>query len=417
MAGQTVKGEGQAQAATFLDQLQSALRGFRAAMIDLLAAVGGDPTKPQDLARQFGLSRNLTWKISKVVNAADPVSAVPHIPGAAGLRIFFRSLGDAGAPRHLVEEAQRAADEFDRVVKVHTGDRNTLEIMVSSMLPAAAQGEQIEQSRKLAYQGNSGTWGVRAKAQIALNVLAPNAADPDQADLVQVGGLVGFRRLRSDARWLLFRRERWSDDAASLGQDVRESLDPDHPVDRGVPLLGDYCSKPIPDIDFVAGGDEEQYELPAGPVGNTAALTCIYGQVTRKVGAAYAEGPGEYSEIGCNLITPAEHLVLDLLVHRDYDWAMNPELLVLSRLDGGAMGMGSRRERNVLAVAETIADLGWGAAAVATPLVPRYAQLVRDVFDRVGWSTDDFRAFRFSMSYPPIPTAVLMRSLLPVRKA
>ncbi|MBT8484815.1 MAG: hypothetical protein HKO59_04260 [Phycisphaerales bacterium] len=397
----------------FPEHLLTALQQLRAAILETLLAVDAEPAKPQELARRFDLNKNLTWKISKVVGAADPYEAVPHIPGAAGLRIFLRALQNGGAPAALVEEASRAAREFDRVVKVHTGDRDTLDIMVGGLLPAAQQHEQIAQSRKLAYRGNSGTLGVRAKAQLMLAVLAPNEADPDRADLVQVGGLVGLRRLRPDVRWLLFRRERWDDDGPHPARDEVEPLDP--AFSSGVPLLGDFCSKPIPDIDFVAGASEDQYELPPGPVGNTAAFTCIYGQVSRRVGDAFARSEGEYSEIGCNVITPAERLGVDLLVHRSYEWAMEPELVMYSRLDGGAIHPTARRDRNVLPVTERVNDLGWGITALATPILPTYGTLARMVFDRMGWDPEEFRALRFSMAYPPIPAVALLRSALPVR--
>ncbi|MHC5114954.1 MAG: hypothetical protein ACYTGP_11070 [Planctomycetota bacterium] len=399
----------------FPEHLQASLQAFRAALVELLAAVEADPSRPQDLARRFGLNKNLTWKISKIVSSPDLYGAVPHIPGASGLKIFLAALDKAGAPSELIDETRRAAAEFDRVVQVHTGDRSTLEIMVSGMLPGPVQSEQAETSRKQAYQGNSGVWGVRAKALLALRIVAPNADDPSMVDLAQISGLVGFRRLRPDARWLLFRRESWSDDDPHPPRDVEESIDPDFPINGGVPLLGEFCTQPIPDIDVIDDGSEIQYELPPGPVGNTAAMTCIQGNVSRKIGPAYAETEGEFGEIGTTIITPVENLLFDLLVHRDFEWAMDPELLIYSRLDGGAMQAASRRERNALPVFETVHDAGWGVAGLASSLIPRYSALVRYAFEHLGWNPDDFRAFRYTMSYPPIPAVALMRSELPVR--
>jgi hypothetical protein len=399
----------------FDEHLRGAVQALRAAFIELLAAVGADASRPQDLARRFKINKNLTWKISKIVNGSDLYAAVPHLPGSAGLQIFFRALERSDAPADLLAAGRRAAEEIERVVTVHTGDRTTLEIMVGDMLPAPAQSEQHVQNRKLAFQGNSGTWGVRARVQLSLNFLAPNADDPDQCDLVQVGGLVGFRRLRRDARWLLFRRERWTDDAPQVAEDQWEPLDPGHVDHDGVPLIREFCSAPLPDIDTIPATGEDQYELPPGPVGNAAALTCVFGSVLRAVGPAWGDEPEEYSEVGCNLITPAEHLVLDLLVHRDFEWAMDPQPVIYSRMDGGAIHATARRGRNLLTVPERVHDLEWGTAGLATPLMPRYTKIVQYAFDRLGWNPDDFRAFRLTMPYPPIPTAVLLQSELPVR--
>ncbi len=349
-----------------------------------MSTVGANPGRPQEVARQFGLRSGLTWKVCKVAQEADVHAAVTHIPGPAGVKLFLDAFERAGAPVETVEAARQASREFERMVEIHTGDRTTLEMMVSDMQSTPAQAEQI---RKQAYQGNSGTYGVRAKAQLSLNILAPNADDPRQCDLVQVGGLITFRRLRRAARWLLFRRERWADDTLQEEPDRWEPLDSEGASDHGVPLLTQFCSKPLPSIEVIKDLGEDQYELPPGPIGNAAALTCIYGSVTRAVGPAYAETPGEYSELGTNIITPAAHLLLDLFVHRSFDWAMHPEFVVCSRMDGGAVHTAIRRERNYLPVPEEVHDLGWGITACATPVIPRYTTLLSDTFTRLDWDS------------------------------
>ncbi|MHC5026364.1 MAG: hypothetical protein ACYTGR_06340 [Planctomycetota bacterium] len=377
-----------------------------------MASVGADPNRPQEVARTLGLRSGLAWKVCKVAQEANVNAAVPHIPGSTGVKLFMDAVEKAGAPTDSVEAARSAGRDFERMVEIHTGDRTTLEMMIGGMSAAPAQAEQ---NRKLAYQGNSGTWGVRAKAQMSLNILAPNADSPDQCDLAQVGGLLGFRRLRRDARWLLFRRERWTDEAPQAEPDRSEPLDPECAAASGVPLMRDFCSSPLPAVDVVHAHAEEQIELPPGPIGNAAAMDCLYGIVSRAVGPAYASSPGEYSELGVNLITPAEHVQLDVLVHRTLDWAMNPEAAIYSRLDGGALHVSGRRDRNVLPAATDVQDLGWGVGALATPLMGGYLRLLRSAFDRLTWDPGDFRAFRVTMTYPPIPAVLMLRSELPTR--
>jgi len=231
---------------------------------------------------------------------------------------------------------------------------------------------------------------------------------------VQIAGLIGFCRLRRNARWLLFRRERWTDHAPVVVQDQWEPLDPELSPTYGVPLLREFCSKPLPEIEATRTPGEEQYELPPGPVGNTAAFTCIYGSILRSVGPASSDKTGEFSELGSTLITPVEHLLLDVLVHRSFEWAMNPKLVAYSRMDGGAIHADARHGRNILPLPETIHDLGGGTAGLATTLVPRYSAIVAYGLERAGWNPDDFRAFRVTIDYPPIPAAILLQSELPV---
>ena len=52
---------------------------------------------------------------------------------------------------------------------------------------------------------------------------------------------------------------------------------------------------------------------------------------------------------------------------------------------------------------------------LATPLYPRHSKLVDYVLDGLSWDGGDFRAYRFTLAYLPIPTVALMRAKLPLR--
>jgi len=45
--------------------------------------------------------------------------------------------------------------------------------------------------------------------------------------------------------------------------------------------------------------------------------------------------------------------------------------------------------------------------------VPRYVELGRYVFERLGWDGDRFRVHRLRLAYPPIPAAVAIVHELP----
>ncbi|MCA9296970.1 MAG: hypothetical protein KC983_10640 [Phycisphaerales bacterium] len=377
-----------------------------------MSSVGVDPNRPQEVARQLNLRSGLAWKICKVVQEASLADAVPHIPGPTGVKLFLTAVKKAGAPSEFIDAARSASTAFQRMVEIHTGDRATLETMIGGMATSSAQSEQ---NRKLAFQGNSGIWGVRATVQLSLNILSPNQDDPSLCDLAQVAGLLGFRRLRPDARWLLFRRERWTDDAPQEEQDNFEPLDPESPVPDGIPLIPAFCSTPLPEVEVIHASGEDQYELPPGPVGNAVAMDCVYGSVSRAIGPAHADAAGEFAEVGLTMITPAEHMLLDLLVHRDFTWALQPGFMMYSRMDGGAMNAKARRDRNLLQFPETVVSLGRGTTPLATSLLPRYNKLVAFTFDRLKLDADDFHVFRVTIPYPPIPTVAMFRAELPVR--
>ena len=411
-------GEGLSPGRAFQAELLETLTQLQRSLADVIARVEADPAKPQVLARRFSLNKNLTWKVSRIITSDDVVTVVPHIPGTAGLRIFAAAMDKSGAPAASVAAVLAAGEAFDDMVVRHAGNRSTLETMVAGSaddLDEDARNERLIASRKKAYEGNSETLGVRGRVQLAISILAPNADRPDWIDLAQVGGLVDFRRLRSDARWLMFRRERWSDDEDDAGRDVTESLDPDHPVESGVPMMGDFCSHPIPNLDLIVGASEEQYELPPGPIGDTAAMTCVHGQVSRAVVPAFADNTGEYGEVGSSMITPVECVVLELYAHRAFSWITRPELVMYSRMDGQRMDNASRRDRNMLTVYERVEDLGTGLEDVPFPPLPSIGDMADATMKRLAWNPEDFRRFRVAIPYPPIPASLLLRTPLPTR--
>ena len=106
---------------------------------------------------------------------------------------------------------------------------------------------------------------------------------------------------------------------------------------------------------------------------------------------------------------PAESLLFDLIVHRDLVEAMRPEVELYGKLWGAdADSLPASR----LPCSDQVIDLGVGAQ-LATPLVPRYAEMVRKVMDNMGWNPGEFRCLRLIMLYPPMPSTVVMRYPLP----
>ena len=60
-----------------------------------------------------------------------------------------------------------------------------------------------------------------------------------------------------------------------------------------------------------------------------------------------------------------------------------------------------------------VSYLGKGPSVLHTPDVPRYAQMGRYVFERVGWDGDRFDVYRCRVEYPVMPSSVAMCFDLP----
>jgi hypothetical protein len=331
------------------------------------------------------------------------------------MEILVRALRKAGVDAAGLEAIRSALEDFDRLVSRHGGDRATLELVAGGFVPEAAQGEALLSARKAAFRGNSAIWSVQARVLLSLNVLAPSAADPRRVDVAQVRGLVDLRRLRPDVGWPLFRRQAWDragSQPVAAGLPLGDARDEDGP--HGVPLLRDFCSPDLPDLDVVQLGPEVEYELPPGEVGRTGEQTCIYGVLLPSTGSQHAEGDDDVCELGCTVATPVELLHSDLLVHESLGWAMQPRADVFGLLHGGPLHDRDRRDRFRLPIETEVHELGQGLSTMATPHVPRYLDLLAHVFERLGWDQSHFRGFRHLIEYPPIPAVALMAmDLLP----
>ncbi len=388
----------------FEDHLREAFQRLRAAFTGALASVGADPHRARPLARQLGVSKSLAWRVTRIVAARDPAEAVPHVPGPDALAAFLAALRKAGATEQVARDLREAMAAYDGMVAEHTGDRQTLDQLTAVMGdPRAA--ERLEQGRRQAFLGMGGTWGVQARAQFSTTILHPAADASGRMDVAGIKGLVDLKRLRGDARWTLFRRMRRLDDGSTLPTFRSSPLDPSLSPDD-VPLLREFSSDNLPALVDRTAGNVTRSILPAGPVGNTNALTCVFGELNP--GALPTPGPGEDRtfRIGAAIVTPVERLQLDLIVHEDVAWATDPDVALYAQLDGGGRSLADDEDQR-LPLYESVHELGRGLATMASPDVPRYGEMLAAAFDRAGWDDTAFRGYRFVMRYPPIPTVAV----------
>jgi hypothetical protein len=62
---------------------------------------------------------------------------------------------------------------------------------------------------------------------------------------------------------------------------------------------------------------------------------------------------------------------------------------------------------------ESVAHLGRGPSALYATDVPRYVEMGRYIFDRLGWDAERFLVYRCRLEYPVLPSTVVMQFDLP----
>jgi hypothetical protein len=249
---------------------------------------------------------------------------------------------------------------------------------------------------------------VQARVQLCVNAVAP-AADSAWVDLAWLSGLVDFRRLRRDAVWAIASARKFADDGSPVALGKLRALDGTELGSQRSPLLTEFCSKPLPDIRTRTESDGLiRYELKEGPVGITAATTCIiglHGESFLRRTRAENDTIGEHA---ARLNTPVELLIHDLWVHRALAYALSPQVFLYGQMPGGPSYPASGREEGLLPLHERLQALG-NPPDLVTPDWPQYPQLLRSTFDRLGWDLGEFHVFRLKLRYPPIPSLAVIR--------
>ncbi len=392
-----------------IDEAREALQDVRGGLIELYGTVGADPTAPQDVARRYGINRNLTWKLSRVINASGPFASLNHLPGQQGLELAIGAFESAGASREAVAHVRSAVQRFTEVVQAHAGDREHLELTLESM--GLLERETATDSiRELAYRGSSGIWGVQARSRVNMAFVAPSTSGPDKYDAALVTGLVGFRRLRPTAEWRLLRQQVTDDKGGSLGP-VIEELVPR--LSGQLPMmLYEFCSPNMPELSMVDDGGGNDILLPGGQVGNRAAFDCYYGY--RALGIPAVRVPGnEVGSFAVAVTLPVENVVFDLVFHRSLKLEDRVESQLYGFPNGGPDYPSRQSVRNQLPMSERPVELAGSPPALTTPLVPSITRIAERVYQRMGWNPAEFRGLRLQVPYAPMGSQVVMRWPLP----
>ncbi|HYE61713.1 MAG TPA: hypothetical protein VD997_06930 [Phycisphaerales bacterium] len=392
----------------FEQEYKRAVGELRGALIQLFDAIGVDPAAPQEVARRLGINKTLTWNVSRVIRATDEFGALAHIPGEQALGKLLEAAGAQGAGEESVQAVRTAARSFREMTALHVGDRSSLDIVVDSMAPTS---EAIEHSRKLAFRGNSGLYGVQARTRFVSTMVVPNAEDASRLDVAFLSGFVGFRRLRADVRWPIFKVR-----LQSRPESIVDLFDPGTPVEVGSGARPRFYAKGQPPrVEVVQSKGDHDYVLMPGAVGDTAAFDCFKGEVFRAAVPRYQQHAGETGDFGASITVPAEHLVLDLIVHQDLAFALEAKVMVFSTIYGH--GEADRRSDDIslLPITQTPLPLVGSPPAVATARVPRYSEFFRTMHECLKVDPRQLRGIRVEMKYPPLGSMVVLRYGVPVR--
>jgi hypothetical protein len=385
------------------DEILAVLYLVRETLTEVIASAGADPAKTRDTARRLDLSNNLVWPVSRFLNAEDIITAGSEVID----RVKFEKICDAceakGADFNLVKQARLAIDKFEELVTLSAGDRQSFSLLLTG-LGFDDVTQRQESTRKVAFMSNSSLWGVQCRLAFKTVIFAPNAEEPDQVDAIRVFGMVDFRRLRP-VPWPLYRMHGYDDDGSirpGTGLPIEEP-----PADVGpVPLLTNFCSQPLPALRSVKRDYGCRFDLCEGPIGNAGLLTCVIADRLVKWQSVYrTPEKNEFMGALFDLVTPLEHMLFDVFVHKDLPISGPPECTLLDRLTA-PRGIDPQNDAmRQLPLSNKVLRLGPGLLGNASAHYPQYAPLLEHVFREAGLEPEKYQGYRLAIRYPQIPTA------------
>ncbi|MBS0189879.1 MAG: hypothetical protein U0573_13135 [Phycisphaerales bacterium] len=387
-----------------LESVITAFHRARAEVAGLFAVVGVDPTKTRESARELGINRGLTWRLTRMVQESNPTLAASDVPGVQSMAKFLDACRQRGAPESAIDSAQAALNEFESALAACSGDRKTLAMLMANHGDAKATAEAEKVRRKL-FEGACGVWGVQARVRFVTVFVFPSPDDPTTMDAGHVNGFVGFRRLRPQAVPLSYEAVHKSTGEAI--KFTKEPLDPAGPGEGRAQVYKRFSNPAEPDIQMVESGGYRRFELASGPVGNEGLTTCVFGTRLRRLYDRYSESP-ETAGFMVLLNIPVERVMFDLFIHKDIDAPEIPRTLLLDRLLFPHVNNEADFTRQSLPLAERPQRLPAGIEGTLCPYMSWYSSMISDVAAKIDVPIEQFTGSRFEMMYPPI-TATLRR--------
>lgn len=397
----------------FDHQAVEVLGHLRAALASVIADLPGGVRRAADLQRAVSIDRKLSWRVFKVVQAADPLASGAFVPGPSNMRTFLKAAARAGVRDDLISAVATASSDFEQLVAAHAQDRSTFDSMVSGLAHGGNADHANLHHRRAAFRANRHLWGVQAAIQVKIS-FTDFGDEPTKVNVALVDGLIDLCQLRRDAP-LIISCTRVSNDQGAALPIRREPIDRRAPSQHGLALLPDFCSQPPPEFREVPASAGFVYgELVSAGLGNGAALTCFTGWRAQNAASRYRAPNNTYAITHGAVRIPCEALMICQFTRAGMFGAAAPELTVYSdHMAQLPYPVHTHPLNHLLLEDESVAYLGRGPAAISTPDVPCLGELAQFVFDRLGWDGSQFDAYRCRIAYPLVPSTAALRVELP----
>ncbi len=373
----------------FRNEASQVLESLRNRVADVLSDLG-DFSKPAEVQRALQLDKTLSRQVFKLACNADPMTGGNIVPSQTSIHRFLDVARGRGIDSEKIHGVLAAYKQFEDLIRTHAGDRVTFNSMVS-----AATGVDDEwlaadlQHRRNAFRTMSHTMGMQIKTRMILFVIH-SIEDGQAYELAVISGCIGLRVLRQMSSVRIHGAA-----LGPLGGSQMPSWEPlglnDGPCDD---LLEPFCTKPLPQLKVTDGNDEfgkwHQVAIEQPEIGNLGTSSLFFGSYCRRIPIGT-----EPLRVHSSISKPSEVVLFDVLIDPRIASGRKP-------VAGAALGQNERYGSEVIPLQGKFNPelLGTGPSALSTPEVPRYAEMLGSVAQKIGLNLTAFNAWRLRAEYP-----------------
>lgn len=377
----------QQEAIPVLENLRQAIRG-------LLSELGGI-AKPADVQKALATDRTLSWQLFKVAGTANILGCGSAVPSRTSMKRILEVARTKGVSPARIDHVASALEEFETFVQTAAGDRSTFNSMVSVFSDVDHEWSVMDQQhRRNMFRGLSHAKGFQIKTNLGCGII--RRAPDGTVQMATLTGLLDLRVLRPIEALRVYGVE-----FRGTGVD-RSSVCTPHRFSQacGGYLLESFSTQPAPHLRFNQGDfpDGNGWWLEAllewPEVGNFGTSSLFFSEVTRGLRCSR---PGEVCGFQTTVTRPIETLIIDTLIDPAITDFATPE--PVARWASNARPESSAENQNL--PGEYLLDsLGRGIHALATPEIPRYADMLLAIIQKLGWDTANFTASRLRIEFP-----------------
>lgn len=397
------------------DRLAGIAETLAAAFRFLIEPLAGSSPRATDIQDLLGIDKTQSWRLVKLMGSADPFEAIYETPAPKGLLGIIRAADEAGASAAGVSQARDAVDLFEAFLAEFPDGRAGLDAALAAHVPKARDALYRDARRKMA-QGMAQIFGVRAAARYSAAVLMPSPEDSVSVDVVVLTGYVGFRRLRSGPKPIVFTGKHYSQVPGASAPTLL-TLDGDQDDDPRLRYIESFSSLPSSKLDMETSGDQIRLMLSEGEPSVNEPVTMFFGQRIARTLKRYQIDERGFEVINNSLKSPSDVAVFDTLIHEDLYPAADPPRITIERSGFNPQRQASRFEDAAFRIDDTIEarPLGTGLERSPSREVPQLRAVLESVFKRCGESADRYRLYRATQVYPLPGFSVVTWLPLPTR--